>query len=622
MNILDPIREQYAISGVANVFLITGNVHDFQPVSEQLDEDQVTPYVKLPLLLQLSLPNDFNLVGYYDLHSWKFGRNSDEEARQLQTIKGVIKTDEGGGMAAALNAASGSTGPLSTVPRAAFNDTEDLLTGMAMLQEASPCAIIMNYTESYLASGGWGMNADTDDMVVRLLRWARSTSIRNASHLIILLCSEVSALHPALRDPDNGIHKINVKYPTRPDRRGFIKDWISHTVDESKTEKPDGVEAFEEGLKKLRKVDVDELARASAGLNYVALENVLMRSLTANRVSFEFVKQMKDDIIRTSSDGLLEVMEPEWGWEFIDGLDYIKDLMKKNIVDPMKSGNTDRVAKGVLMCGAPGTGKSVVAEALAKECGLPMSKLRMSKMFDKWVGSSERNMNKVTTILESLGGIVFIDEIDQAGHSRGQPDGSSGTNSRVFQELLEFMGDSKHRGNIVFLAATNRPDLIDPAMKRPGRFDKRVVFMPPDKNDRSKILKAIGRKYGIYPDARSKGGFGKAADAVAERTVNWVGADLEVLVLKAKEIKEDEGGTYEHALMESIKVILPGVQQKDVDFMTGLGLREVNDLSTLPKWALAGREQMIETASKRVDAHEEIGFRSLPTKRGKKDKED
>ncbi|KKL52161.1 hypothetical protein LCGC14_2288260 [marine sediment metagenome] len=252
MNILDPIREQYAVSGVANVFLITGNVHDFQPVSEQLDKDQVTPYVKLPLLLQLSLPNDFNLVGYYDLHSWKFGRNPDEEAKQMQTITAAMgNKNQGNDMASVLNAASGSTGPLSIVPRSAFKDVEDLLFSMADQPEPSPCAVIMNYTESYLASGGWGTQGDTDDMVVRLLRWARSTVIRNASHLIILLCGEVSALHPALRDPDNGIHKINVKFPTRPDRRGFIKDWINHTVEESAGEKQEGVETFEEGVKTL-----------------------------------------------------------------------------------------------------------------------------------------------------------------------------------------------------------------------------------------------------------------------------------------------------------------------------------------------------------------------------------
>ncbi|HEB13366.1 MAG TPA: hypothetical protein ENI13_00115 [candidate division CPR3 bacterium] len=116
-----------------------------------------------------------------------------------------------------------------------------------------------------------------------------------------------------------------------------------------------------------------------------------------------------------------------------------------------------------------------------------------------------------------------------------------------------------------------------------------------------------------------KHGFGKAAETVADRTVNWVGADLEILVLKAKELKEDEGISYEAALLAASRVILPGVQQRDVDFMTGLGLKEVNDLSTLPKWALKGREQMIETATNRVEAQQEIGFRSLPGRKKSKE---
>jgi hypothetical protein len=125
------------------------------------------------------------------------------------------------------------------------------------------------------------------------------------------------------------------------------------------------------------------------------------------------------------------------------------------------------------MTGPAGTGKTAMAEAVAKEAGINCVILNPARIFGKYVGDTERNLDRALyAILAMAPVLVFIDEIDQSV-SRGAS-GDSGVSNRFFKRLMEFMSDTSHRGKVVFLAASNRPDLMDPALRRPGRFDKLV----------------------------------------------------------------------------------------------------------------------------------------------------
>lgn len=160
----------------------------------------------------------------------------------------------------------------------------------------------------------------------------------------------------------------------------------------------------------------------------------------------------------------------------------------------------------------------------------------MARIFDKYVGATERNLERAFEAIESLHPtICLLDEIDQA-MSRGGG-GDSGVSSRVFKRFLEFSSDTTHRGKVVFLGATNRPDTIDPAMKRFGRFDKKIAFMPPAPEERAMILKAVAEnKLGI--ESRLSDEDYKEA---ARLTDKWVGSDLEGAIIKAYEAAEDNG---------------------------------------------------------------------------------
>ena len=142
------------------------------------------------------------------------------------------------------------------------------------------------------------------------------------------------------------------------------------------------------------------------------------------------------------------------------------------------------------MTGPAGTGKSAVAEAVAHEAGVNAVVLNLARILGQYVGNSERNLEKALQAIKSLAPtIVFIDEIDQSVSRGGS--GDSGVSNRIFKRLLEFMSDTGNRGQVLFLAATNRPDLLDAALRRPGRFDKKIPFLIPDESERAAIIQVM-----------------------------------------------------------------------------------------------------------------------------------
>jgi SpoVK/Ycf46/Vps4 family AAA+-type ATPase len=165
---------------------------------------------------------------------------------------------------------------------------------------------------------------------------------------------------------------------------------------------------------------------------------------------------------------------------------------------------------------------------------------------------------------------VFVDEIDQMVSRGGS--GDSGVGSRFFKRLLEFMSDGSHRGKVIFLAATNRPDLMDAALRRPGRFDKKVPFLVPDASEREAIFQVMARKYGLEVKKISK--------SVVAATDGYTGAEIEAVVVKAVEVAEDDVLAPDKALDYAVGAISPSTS--DIQFMTGIAIRECNDRDLLP----------------------------------------
>jgi cell division protease FtsH len=216
--------------------------------------------------------------------------------------------------------------------------------------------------------------------------------------------------------------------------------------------------------------------------------------------------------------GIDEVVE-----ELAEVVDFLRDPAKYRKVGA-------RIPRGVLLSGAPGTGKTLLARALAGEAGVPFFSMSASEFVEMIVGvGASRVRDLFVQAKEAAPSIVFVDEIDAIGRSRGGwIAGFSGANDereQTLNQILTEMDGFDASTGVIVLAATNRPDILDPALLRPGRFDRRVTIQPPDKDGRKQILRVHTRSIPLADDVD--------LDSLAATTVGMVGADLENLANEA-----------------------------------------------------------------------------------------
>src|SRR3990170_434061 len=186
------------------------------------------------------------------------------------------------------------------------------------------------------------------------------------------------------------------------------------------------------------------------------------------------------------------------------------------------------IPKGVLLVGPPGTGKTLLAKAVAGEAGVPFFSLSGSEFVEMIVGvGAARVRDLFANAKKEAPAIIFVDELDAIGRRRGGI-GFGGANQeqeQTLNQILTEMDGFDARQAVIVLAATNRPDVLDPALLRPGRFDRRVIVQRPDKVGREKILRVHTRGVPISPDVNLA--------EVAQATPGLVGADLRNLVNEA-----------------------------------------------------------------------------------------
>jgi cell division protease FtsH len=217
-----------------------------------------------------------------------------------------------------------------------------------------------------------------------------------------------------------------------------------------------------------------------------------------------------------------------------------------------------RIPKGALLIGAPGTGKTLLARAVAGEANVPFYHLSGSEFVEMFVGvGASRVRDLFRKAKKSAPSLVFIDEIDAVGRQRGAGlGGSHDEREQTLNQILVEMDGFDTDTNVIVLAATNRPDVLDPALLRPGRFDRRVVIDRPDIKDREAILKVHGRNKVFAPDVDLR--------EVAQRTPGFTGADLENLLNEAailtarralKKIRQAE-------VLSSIEKVMLGPERK------------------------------------------------------------
>lgn len=337
-------------------------------------------------------------------------------------------------------------------------------------------AVIMEYAETICPVDSATTCHEADrNAVVTLQVWAKSAEIEEARNVIFLLSSGLSLMAPELRSETNGIVPLSIEFPDIGDRLETIEYWRK------------------EFRPKEKDLDALQFASISAGMSRRAIRNLIKEAhLKGEALTPERIFTQKKKFIESQSGGLLEILQPAWGIEAIGGLEAHKKYIGE-IVDAMNEHNLLAVPMGVLLLGAPGTGKTVFAECVAHEARIPF--VRMKNIREMWVGSSERNLDLALELIKAQSPVVvFVDEIDQQYQSRNSVSVDGGVNSRIQGQLFQFMSDTNLRGRVLWIAASNRPDLLDPAMLREGRFDEKIPFFPPEAKERGQILLAIFNK--------------------------------------------------------------------------------------------------------------------------------
>ncbi|MEM4035628.1 MAG: CDC48 family AAA ATPase, partial [Fervidicoccaceae archaeon] len=253
---------------------------------------------------------------------------------------------------------------------------------------------------------------------------------------------------------------------------------------------------------------------------------------------------------------------PRVTWEDIGDLEEAKQKLREMIELPLKHPELFKhlgvePPKGVLLYGPPGTGKTLLAKALANEIGAYFISINGPEIMSKFYGESEQRLREIfEEAQENAPAIIFIDEIDSIAPKREEVVGE--VERRVVAQLLTLMDGLKERGKVVVIGATNRPGAVDPALRRPGRFDREIEIRPPDTRARKEILAVHTRSMPLADDVD--------LERLAEMTHGYTGADLAAL---AKE-----------AAMHALRRFM---QEKSIDLSKPIGKQLISELKVT--WA-------------------------------------
>ena len=399
--------------------------------------------------------------------------------------------------------------------------------------KAAPSIVFIDEIDSIAPKRGQVTGEAEKRLVAQLLTLMDGLEAR-ANLVVIAATNRPEAIDEALRRPGRFDREIVVGVPDERGRREILG---IHT----------------RGMPLGDRVDLAELARQTYGFvgadlaaltREAAIEAVrrimprlnledrsvpadVLDSLAVTREDFQAA------IKRVQPSAMREVMVqmPNVGWDDIGGLDAARERLREGVELPLKNPEAFRrmgirPAKGFLLYGPPGTGKTLLAKAVAREAEANFIATKSSDLLSKWYGESEQQIARLFARARQVSPcVIFIDELDSLVPARGGGMGEPQVTERVVNTILAEMDGLEELQQVIVIGATNRPNLIDPALLRPGRFDELVYVSVPDGEGRRRILSIHTGKMPLADDVD--------LDSLADRTPRFTGADLEDLVRRA-----------------------------------------------------------------------------------------
>jgi transitional endoplasmic reticulum ATPase len=440
-------------------------------------------------------------------------------------------------------------------------------------QKAAPSIIFIDEIDSIAPKRGEVTGEVERRVVAQLLAMMDGLKERGAV-VVIGATNREEAIDPALRRPGRFDREIEIGVPDRSDRIEILQIHVQNMplADDI------NLESLADRMHGFVGADVNALCKEAA---MRALRRYMPDLTTEDEIPPGIIEQMqvrREDFeealkeIEPSSMREVLVELPAVSWSDLGGLGSLKQELIEAIEWPLKSPEKFRQMgirppKGVLLYGPPGTGKTMIAQAVANETAANFISVRGHQMLSKWMGESEKAIREIFRKARQVSpAIIFFDELDSIAPMRGTDEGSH-VMERVVNQLLSELDGLEALKDVVVIAATNRPDILDPALLRSGRFDRMLLVGPPDKLGRHEILKIHARAMPKAEDVN--------LEELAELTEGYVGSDLNALCREAAMLAlRQEGEKVEMKdFREALRKVRPSVEENMVSYYERISQR-------------------------------------------------
>lgn len=415
-----------------------------------------------------------------------------------------------------------------------YGESEAKLRGIFEQARKSAPAIIFLDELDAIAPKRENVQGEVEKRVVAQLL-ALMDGLEARGQIIVIGATNLpNSLDPALRRPGRFDREIEIGIPDAAARRETLE---IHT----------------RGMPLADDVDLGRLAAITHGFVGADLEalcrEAAMTTLRKVMPELDFGRdELSDEVLQAlrvtmddftsartevEASAIREVIVevPEVAWEDVGGLESIKDELRQAVEWPLKHAALlnhakVRTAKGILLTGPPGTGKTLLAKAAASRTGVNFISVKGPALMSKFIGESEKGVREVfKKARQAAPTILFFDEIDAIAPTRGEAGGDGNVSGRVMGQLLTEMDGIEELKGVLVMAATNRRDVLDPALLRAGRFDLLLEVPPPDSAGRAKIFEIHLRGRPVAADV--------SAAELAEETEGFTGADIEAVCQRA-----------------------------------------------------------------------------------------
>ena len=433
-------------------------------------------------------------------------------------------------------------------------------------EENSPSIIFIDELDA-IAPKREETNGETERRTVAQLLTLMDGLKSRGQVVVIGATNRPDSLDPALRRPGRFDREIEIGVPDSEERKEVLE---IHT----------------RNMPLADDVDLDKIANTTHGFVGADLESlckeaamrVVRRILPEIQNDEEIPKEVMEKIVVTGEDfknaqkeiqpsALREVLVqiPDIKWDDVGGLEDVKQELKEAVEWPLKHPETFqrlgiRPPKGTLLYGIPGTGKTLLAKAVASESEANFISVKGPELLSKWVGESEKGVREVfRKAKQAAPTVIFFDEIDAIASTRSGNDTDSGVTKRVVNQLLTEMDGLEELEDVAIIAATNRPDILDAGLMRPGRFDRHIQVSEPDEEARLSIFEVHTKDMPLADDVDLK--------KLAKNTEGYVGADIESVCREAAMLTlrndlESKEIPYKY-FKEAIEKVKPGNKAQD-----------------------------------------------------------